>query len=305
MRSDNCPICGRDDAQLVGQVSGRDAQLFRCGRCGEFGIDALAPAAIASEFANQRHRLSYSVRNAVDRGQRIVVAEDDLVSLAATAPIYRNFSDGVDLMLLFLSTKAKGYMSQLEPNPILDYTRVPVENEWVFADLHGLASAMGFVDSSTRRITVDGWRRIDSLKGTSREHRQAFVAMWFDPAMSEAWKNGFVPGIELSSYYRAFRIDGKEHNNKIDDEIVAEIRRSGLLVADFTEHRGGVYFEAGLAQGLGLPVIWTCRKDYIDSAHFDTRQYSHIVWETPEDLREALDKRIRATVLPVGYGPPT
>lgn len=46
-------------------------------------------------------------------------------------------------------------------------------------------------------------------------------------------------------------IGSKEHSNKIDDEIIGEIRRSAFIVADFTGHRGGVYFEAGFAMGLG------------------------------------------------------
>ena len=46
--------------------------------------------------------------------------------------------------------------------------------------------------------------------------------------------------------------------DKIDDEIIGEIRRSRFLVADFTHGdkgaRGSVYYEAGFAYGLGLPV---------------------------------------------------
>lgn len=68
------------------------------------------------------------------------------------------------------------------------------------------------------------------------------------------------------------------------------------MIADFTGNRNGVYFEAGFAMGLGIPVIWTCRKDHIDNVHFDTRQYNHIVWETPEELREKLTYRIEATI---------
>ena len=43
-----------------------------------------------------------------------------------------------------------------------------------------------------------------------------------------------------------------------------QIRKSKFLIADFTGQRGGVYYEAGFAYGLGLPVIWTCRKDWFD-----------------------------------------
>ncbi len=80
------------------------------------------------------------------------------------------------------------------------------------------------------------------------------------------------------------------------DAIIAEIRKSLFMVADFTENRGGVYFEAGYAQGLGIPVIWTCRHDHKDRLHFDTRQYNHILWTDEIDLFEQLRRRIEATI---------
>ncbi len=127
--------------------------------------------------------------------------------------------------------------------------------------------------------------------------------MWFNKKMESAFVEGVSPAIEDSGY-DVMRIDKKEHVNKIDDEIIAEIRRSRFLVADFSQGedgaRGGVYFEAGFALGLGIPVIYACRKSDIDKLHFDTRQYNHIVWESPEELREALKNRILAVV---GEGP--
>ncbi|MCW5608337.1 MAG: hypothetical protein KIT26_09815 [Nitrosomonas sp.] len=100
------------------------------------------------------------------------------------------------------------------------------------------------------------------------------------------------------------RIDQKNHNNKIDDEIIAEIKRSRFVVADFTQGdsgaRGGVYYEAGFAHGLNMPVIFTCRADALNNVHFDTRQYNHIVWENIDALRNQLAQRISATI---GDGP--
>jgi hypothetical protein len=45
-----------------------------------------------------------------------------------------------------------------------------------------------------------------------------------------------------------------------------------------------------------LPVIWTVRANCIDHVHFDTRQFAHIVWTTPDDLRVRLWNRIRAVI---------
>jgi nucleoside 2-deoxyribosyltransferase len=127
--------------------------------------------------------------------------------------------------------------------------------------------------------------------------------MWFDASMNHVYANGIAPSL-MDAGYKPIRIDRKDHNNKIDDEIIAEIRRSRFLVADFTQGetgaRGGVYYEAGFAHGLNIPVIFTCREDVIANVHFDTRQYNHITWKSPEELRVRLAQRIAATI---GDGP--
>ena len=151
-------------------------------------------------------------------------------------------------------------------------------------------------------VTADGYRRIADVR-TNTDSTQAFVAMWFGDEMKIAYSHGIEPAIE-SAGYKPMRIDQKADVVKIDDEIIAEIRRSRFLVADFTQGeggaRGGVYFEAGFALGLGIPVIHTCREDVVDAIHFDTRQYHHTLWKGPEDLREQLEKRILALF---GEGP--
>ncbi len=146
-------------------------------------------------------------------------------------------------------------------------------------------------------LAVRGWLALEELEYPVTVSSQAFVAMWFDDAMTTAWRDGIQPTIEDAGY-EARRIDQKEHVNKIDDEIIAEIRRSRFIVADFTHGddgpRGGVYYEAGFAHELGIPVIFTCRKDALEQVHFDTHQYNHIVWDTPEELRRRLATRIAA-----------
>ncbi len=61
-----------------------------------------------------------------------------------------------------------------------------------------------------------------------------------------------------------------------------------------------VYFEGGYAMGMGLPVIWTCHKDHIKTAHFDTNHLNHIVWDDVGEFRTSLANRILATI---GRGP--
>ena len=81
-----------------------------------------------------------------------------------------------------------------------------------------------------------------------------------------------------------------------------------------------MYFEAGFAYGLGIPVIWTCHEDWFNKVvdievdatvdgetkkvliketrftHFDINHYNFIVWKNGEDLYHKLKNRILATV---------
>ena len=127
--------------------------------------------------------------------------------------------------------------------------------------------------------------------------------MWFDNEMQDAYDKGIEPAVKDAGFM-PMRIDRKQGVIKIDDEILSEIRRSRFLIADMTHGeggaRGGVYFEAGFALGLGIPVLFSCRSDKIDELHFDTRQYFHIVWKTPGELRDNLINRIGAMI---GDGP--
>ena len=177
-----------------------------------------------------------------------------------------------------------------EVDYLLDYLK---EKDWI----RGEGFQFGGIEHGS--ITVEGYSRIAEQIANAGS-LQAFVAMWFDDSMNDAYEKGIKPAIEAAGY-QPMRIDQKPDVKKIDDEIIAEIRRSRFLVADFTQHekeaRGGVYFEAGFAEGLGLPVIYTCRKNLVENLHFDTRQYAHIVWETSDELREGLLNRIRARIV--------
>lgn len=184
------------------------------------------------------------------------------------------------------------WSESLEWDPEVHFLlRYLFEQNW----LQGTSDEIGNI---TCTITMSGYRRL-AEQATRTDPNQAFVALWFHDSMNQAYEEGIFPAVKAAGY-SPLRIDQKPDADKIDDEIIAEIRRSRFVVADFTHGnygaRGGVYFEAGFAMGLGIPVIFTCRNDIVDKLHFDTRQYAHIVWETPQQLHAELKKRILARI---------
>jgi hypothetical protein len=88
-------------------------------------------------------------------------------------------------------------------------------------------------------MSAKGFVRCDELRVKRAASTQAFVAIWFADEMTPIYESGLRLAIERAGF-RPMHIGRKEHANKIDDEIIAEIRRSAFLVADFTGHRGGV-----------------------------------------------------------------
>lgn len=182
------------------------------------------------------------------------------------------------------------------------------DNDW--DELCKYAAKKGWLGSSISgsvhpgTISLSGRIHVEEQLRDLGRGRQAFVAMWFDPCMKKAYSRGIKPAIRDVGY-EPVRIDRKEFLGKVDDEIVAELRKSRFVVADFTTSkksgaRGGVYYEAGFASGLGIDVIYTCRKDRMKAVHFDTNHFNHITWKKPKDLREQLRNRIAATL---GRGP--
>jgi hypothetical protein len=157
-------------------------------------------------------------------------------------------------------------------------------------------------------VTAAGWARIEELeRTTSSTGNPAFVAMWFGDDqekettsfMSGVFNDHIKPPIEKAGY-KCDRVDLAPHNDFVMDKVLGMIRVAPFVVADFTGNRNGVYFEAGFARGLGIPVIHTCQEGHFEGAHFDIKQVNTIVWATPEVLGEKLYHRLAGTL---GLGP--
>jgi nucleoside 2-deoxyribosyltransferase len=147
-----------------------------------------------------------------------------------------------------------------------------------------------FILSNPLVINEEGWLEIERTIKKSIK-KQVFIAMKFKDM--DAIHNSIHKAI-VDATFTPLRIDKKEHINQISSEIQYEISQSGLVVADVTGQNQGVYYEAGYAMGLNIPVIWTCKEGEENDVHFDTRQYNTIFWEDENDLYERLKKRIEA-----------
>ncbi len=292
-----CPICKLSDAKEV--TKGTDLYTIECRRCGQFKISGSAKATASNRDAD--FQLSAWIRNQQDGSDLPSISSQNIDEIGKGLPQYR-VSEKQILFLRALErmTTYAGDLVAIAPENDFPLGWCKTAQELLYI-IHALKER-GFVKSGTQisslhqlTITPSGWTFLDETNKPSILSNQAFVAMSFDPDLRSAWENGIELAV-ANAGFQPYRVDASPHIDRIDMKIISQIKNSRFLIADVTQQRPGVYFEAGYAIGLGLPVFWSVRKSDLDKVHFDTRQYNHIVWENETQLAEKLYDFITAIV---------
>ena len=295
-----CPLCDQELRYTGWALASGTSANVQCERCGHFTISFTASEYIQTEeIKPNRYLLSAACRNWSGAGSPQILT-NTVKSLIQQVPRL-SVPEMLDKFLLLLAKTTPRLDAASTFNPNTDYPLLAFRdaNEAIRCTVWLYHST--FVEEMTADsriyLTLNGWEHVSQLQKSGPESRFAFVAMWFDPSVDALYKEAIEPAIRDAGY-EPLRVDRTEHVNRIDDEIIALIRRSRFMVADFTGQRQGVYFEAGMMMGLSRNVIWMCRKEEIDAKepHFDVRQYNFIPWEKEAlaDARKRLSDRIVA-----------
>lgn len=300
-----CPICETflsDLATISGDFGknpiNNPTYTVNCPRCGIFNIDNDANSAwkIKVEQLENKERIRANASAWIFRNSGFHILKEDIDRLLNL--MTPTFHERADIFLLELDKK-----TNFAGEPIaVDFELPYILAQMYCVNKYELESIIKYLENMRRidvpefgaiNIEPNGWARLEEMRNINPNSRQGFVAMSFDESMKRIYDEGFSTAIKNAGYI-PYRVDQSEHVEKIDDRIIAEIRKSKFIVADFTSHKAGVYFEAGFALGLGLPVIWSCKKDDMKNLHFDIRQYNCIDWENSHDLNARLRYRIES-----------
>lgn len=162
------------------------------------------------------------------------------------------------------------------------------------ADLHG-AFKLGY----------RGLERLEQLERATPSGYNAFMAMQFGDEALDLIVNDYFRQAVKDTGFELYRLDDRPEAGLIDARLRNEIRNCRFLVADLSHANLGSYWEAGYAEGLGKPVIYTCKKSVFDGnvanitkPHFDTNHHLTILWEadTPQNAADQLKETIRFTI---------
>ena len=311
---DSCKLCGSDKPSCSAVEESYTLLRVECPRCGMYNIDNRALSPEPDPFIKERlYLISAVARWSSERGHPFQIEKELLkdrsefeanilsvcpqgvqeilnrilayISEKASYPSDKILIDKDSICPLFYCKNVKevtAYLTHLKDSNLVDFSGLMFYKK---------IDAEGY----QLELTVEGWQKVEEQAKPNIESKQAFVAMRFNDEMKSVYIEG-IKKLEGDTGFTMYRVDMEEFNDKICDKILAEIRRSRFVIADVTGQRQAVYFEAGFALGLGLPVIWTCREDEKNKCSFNTRQYYHIFWTEESELREKLGDRIRATL---------
>ena len=291
----SCPVCECKKATVCSSEA--DWYTVECKRCGSFSILERTLFNLPTE----RSKLSAWIRERKESGREPPKIDEHCLRDILKSLPERTVADKQRLLLKAIgreSTPGEHFELSFDTDYPLAWAQTGKELGFIVDALkeRGLVRGLGEIgDGIECELTGDGWDYLDERGFTDPATKRVFVAMWFDKCMNNAWEEGIKPALEQVGY-RPVRVDTEPHVQRIDTKIQADIKDSRFIVADVTGHRQGVYFEAGYAMGLGLPVVWSVRGDQLDDVHFDTRQFNHIVWSDPSDLKAQLERTVVAVI---------
>jgi hypothetical protein len=320
--SETCPVCGSkvSNAKDVSlNVLGLHGYYYSCPMCGDYQIESFIAArvehlrldpekmAVLSHWIRTKHE---SIRRGESKSESIVLTPDLVDNILRQSP--PSCAEQANKFILWLgnSKNPPGEPVIVEPekHQSIMGAMTPmgfslVVDELVHEDLlKNVTAPLG--NKWTITLSYKGWQQYDKLKRGAVDSRKAFMAMQYNDARLDGIvDNVFKPAVEKTGFILRRLVDMPQPAGLIDNRLRVEIRTSHFLIADLTHGNKGAYWEAGYAEGLGKPVIYTCEKKEFEElkTHFDTNHHLTIRWgdEDADKLKlaaEELKATIRATL---------
>jgi hypothetical protein len=304
--STTCPVCrGKTQA-----YSPRTASLveIRCESCGDYYASYELTRDIDRLSAEERAHISGWIRDRWRRNERnITILSHDIPALLQGVPKLSPAEKAHHLLLTLARVSGK-------PGKEIPRSDIRHSDAWALDPPELTIYAMwlrqkGFVypyETNDRYIlTLDGWVEVDRLQRQRAANATlAFMAMPFgDVRLDTIVKDHFVPAARRAGYDLR-RLNEGQPAGLIDDQLRVRLRTARFVIADLTSGNQGAYWEAGFAEGLDTPVIYTCERSVFDSpdrkkgTHFDTNHHVTVLWEADklEFAASELTTRIRATL---------
>ena len=307
-----CPVCRSKLKGLEESPDGYDGNHYSCPRCGDFLMSGRVVATLPDTLTRDP-----AAPAKISHTLRLMQSNNEIPNMATYTieeilkrPL-PNPTEQADLLVRWIAENVDGPGETVLVDPLKHGAIIGSKTKegflFVLRHLGNAKLVPGDPTATTEHghranvtLTFKGWERYETLLKGRESYRKAFMAMAFghsdlDRIVDEVFRDAVrKTGFELH------RLDDSPRAGLIDDRLRIEIQSADFLIADLTHDNLGAYWEAGYAEGLGKPVIYTCEKTKFnrEKTHFDTNHHLTVTWDkaAPKDAAEDLKATIRATL---------
>lgn len=307
-----CPVCDSPATRREPDHAGRDAVLVDCTHCGAFLLSASLEAELPRIRAGDSEassKLSHALRRAQESSE--LPHFSTTTALRVLKQALPRPREQADLLIRWLAEHTPGPGEAVPVQHATHGAIVGAKSRGGFGLVldhlfdarlvtGNQSKTIGGGDYAHAALTFAGWDHYEELKRGGRVYRKAFMEMKFgDPMLNEVLEQVFKPSA-LRAGFQLLILTDTPRAGLIDNRMRVEIQASDFVVADLSHDNLGAYWEAGYAEGLGKPVIYTCEKAKFLQActHFDTNHHHTVLWEaaSPDACARELTATIRATL---------
>ena len=308
----SCPICGFE-AEKLHAADGFDGLAIKCPHCGSFSLSGSLESMLPTRKASDplaAAKLSHGLRNTQkENAPTLLTTEKCDAILKMPLPKPR---EQADLMIRWFAESHQELGKAVNLNYKNHGAIIGSQSAISFAFTMNYMIQSGFLYGKPAEfmnishnqyqlfLTVTGWDYYDQMRTRKEFYRKAFIAMKFnDKRLEKTLEEVFKPAAKKAGF-DLFKSIEQLGAGLIDNQIRAQIQASDFVIADLSHDNLGAYWEAGYAEGLGKPVIYTCQKSKFEKSktHFDTNHHLTIVWddENPAQCEKELIATIRVTL---------
>ncbi|CAH1197579.1 hypothetical protein PAECIP111893_00829 [Paenibacillus plantiphilus] len=236
--------------------------------------------------------VSAYIRERSDSDERVAFKFEDMEHLANSSAIPSTIEEKSNRLLQYLFIRSKGpqdpiVIHQLSESYNLTYSPNLQELIYIIEKLR----EEEYIErvGATFKLTEKGWNEAAANAG-GKPLQSCVVILADDEEWRREWCNKVLPQIEQCGY--KVRLADHSSHEIDDDGLMQLISESKLIIADLTGQDREIYFAAGYALGLQIPILCTVNRSDADQPLLQASGIHPIVWEGTEELTAILQQRL-------------
>lgn len=234
------------------------------------------------------HLVSAYIREKTDCGERVILNAGDLDSIVNSPAIPVTLEDKGNRLLQYLYRHSEGPGQPVVIQPLsssYNLTYSPNLQELVYIIEKLRSEELLIREGMTFKLTAQGWGEAAAITG-GKNIKHCVVLLPNEEELRTEWLEKLLPKIEQYGYLPRVLVQAGE------EDSLKPIADSKLIIADVTGQSPEVYFAAGYALGLNIPVVWTVKSEDADKLWVHLQEIRPLVWDTAEDLGILLQQKL-------------